>query len=152
MITETVSRTNKPPTIAKTISCLTIIAIAASEPPNEREPVSPIKIFAGVRCTKENLNKILLLNHKIDNSPTSGIYCICKYSEKIVLPTTYEIRVNESATNITGTVANPSKPSVKFTALEAPIITNSPKGIKNKPMCHIKFLKMENTNFQDIRD
>ena len=29
------------------------------------------------------------------------------------------------ATNITGTVARPSNPSVKFTAFEAPIITNN---------------------------
>ena len=40
-------------------------------------------------------------------------------------------------------VANPSKPSVKLTAFEAPIITNIPKGIKNNPICKIKFLKME---------
>ena len=140
MITETVSRTNKPPTIAKTISCLTIIAIAASEPPNEREPVSPIKIFAGGALYQRKPKQDPTIEpQKIDNSPTSGIYCICKYSEKIVLPTTYEIRVNESATNITGTVANPSKPSVKFTALEAPIITNSPKGIKINPCAILNF-------------
>ena len=47
MIAETVSRTNNPPIMARTISCFTIIAIAASEPPRESEPVSPIKIFAG---------------------------------------------------------------------------------------------------------
>ena len=51
MITETVSKTNKPPIIAKTISCFTIIATAASEPPKEREPVSPIKILVA-RYTK----------------------------------------------------------------------------------------------------
>ena len=33
------------------------------------------------------------------------------------------MKVNESATNITGTVANPSSPSVKLTAFDAPIIT-----------------------------
>ena len=49
--------------------------------------------------------------------------------------------MNESATNITGTVAKPSRPSVKFTAFEAPIITKRAKGIKNKPICKIKFLK-----------
>ena len=47
MITETVSKTNNPPIIAKTISCLTIIAMAANEPPNDNDPVSPIKILAG---------------------------------------------------------------------------------------------------------
>ena len=30
---------------------------------------------------------------------------------------------------------------VPVTALDAPIITNKPKGTKNKPICHIKFLK-----------
>ena len=49
--------------------------------------------------------------------------------------------MKERATSITGTVAKPSKPSVKFTALEAPMITNKPNGIKNNPMCKIKFLK-----------
>ena len=33
-----------------------------------------------------------------------------------------------------GTVANPSRPSVKLTALDEPIITKSPNGIKNKPL------------------
>ena len=49
--------------------------------------------------------------------------------------------MKESATNITGTVAKPSNPSVKLTAFDAPIITNKPKGIKNNPKCKIKFLK-----------
>ena len=44
------------------------------------------------------------------------------------------MEVKERATNITGTVANPSNPSVKLTAFEAPIITNKPKGIKNIPI------------------
>ena len=69
------------------------------------------------------------------------MYCNCRYSEKIVFPTTYEINVYESATNITGTVAKPSNPSVKFTALDDPIITNSQNGMKNRPICQIKFLK-----------
>ena len=62
-----------------------------------------------------------------------------RYSEKIVFPTTYDIKVNDKATNITGTVAKPSRPSVKFTAFDAPIITNKPKGIKNNPICQIIF-------------
>ena len=41
MITETVSNTNRPPIIANTISCFTIIAIAANEPPNERDQYHP---------------------------------------------------------------------------------------------------------------
>ena len=49
--------------------------------------------------------------------------------------------MKESATNIIGTVAKPSNPSVKFTAFEDPIITNKPNGIKNNPRSKIKFLK-----------
>ena len=36
--------------------------------------------------------------------------------------------MNDNATNITGTVARPSRPSVRFTALEAPTIINTEKG------------------------
>ena len=53
----------------------------------------------------------------------------------------YEIRVKDNATNITGTVARPSKPSVRLTAFDEPIMTNKPKGMKKSPICQIKFLK-----------
>ena len=75
MITETVSNTNKPPIIAKTISCFTIIAIAASEPPKESDPVSPIKIFAGGALYQRKPKHDPTIDpQKIDNSPTSGMY------------------------------------------------------------------------------
>ena len=43
--------------------------------------------------------------------------------------------------DITGTVARPSNPSVRLTALDDPIITNTANGIKNHPRLIIKFLK-----------
>ena len=58
-----------------------------------------------------------------------------------MLPTTYEINVKEIATNITGTVANPSSPSVKLTALDDPIITKRRMEKKTNPISQIKFLK-----------
>ena len=89
IITDTVSKTNKPPIIASTISCLTIIAIAANEPPKESEPVSPIKIFAGGALYQRKPRQDPTIEpQNIDNSPVSGMYCIWRYSEKIVLPTT----------------------------------------------------------------
>ena len=104
--------------------------------------MSPIKIFAGGALYQRKPKQAPTTEpQKIESSPTSGIYCILRYSENIVFPTTYEIKVKERATNITGTVANPSSPSVKFTALEAPMITNNPNGIKNNPIFQIKFLK-----------
>ena len=41
------------------------------------------------------------------------------------------MKAKHAATNITGTVARPSNPSVRLTALDEPIITNIAKGIKN---------------------
>ena len=77
IITDTVSKTNKPPIIASTISCLTIIAIAANEPPKESEPVSPIKIFAGGALYQRKPRQDPTIEpQNIDNSPVSGMYCI----------------------------------------------------------------------------
>ena len=42
---------------------------------------------------------------------------------------------------ITGTMANPSSPSVRFTALEAPTITKHPKGRKKTPRLIVKSFK-----------
>ena len=42
---------------------------------------------------------------------------------------------------MTGTVANPSSPSVKLTAFDDPTIINTENGIKNQPRLIIKFLK-----------
>ena len=79
MITDTVSKTNKPPIIAKTISCLTIIATAAKDPPNDNDPVSPIKIFAGgALYQRKPKQEPTIAPQNIPISPTSGIYCICK--------------------------------------------------------------------------
>ena len=46
-MTDIVSKTNKPPAIAKTISCLTINAIDPNVAPNANDPVSPINTLAG---------------------------------------------------------------------------------------------------------
>ena len=51
------------------------------------------------------------------------------------------MNAKQAATSITGTVANPSNPSVRFTAFDEPIITNIEKGIKNHPRLMIRFLK-----------
>ena len=51
------------------------------------------------------------------------------------------MKAKQAATNMTGTVAKPSRPSVRFTALDEPIITKTEKGIKNHPRFMIKFLK-----------
>ena len=42
------------------------------------------------------------------------------------------MKAKHAATNITGTVAKPSNPSVRFTAFEDRTITNKENGTKNK--------------------
>ena len=89
MMTEAVSKTNSPPMIAKTISCLTIIAIAASDPPKESEPVSPIKILAGgALYQRKPKHEPTIDPQKIESSPTSGISV--SYTH-LTLPTNREV-------------------------------------------------------------
>ena len=47
IITESVSITNKPPTINKTSSCLIDTAMQPRAEPRDNDPVSPIKTAAG---------------------------------------------------------------------------------------------------------
>ncbi len=75
IITETVSKTNKPPIIARTISCFTIIATEAMEPPKDNEPVSPINILAGgALYQRKPKHDPTMEPQKIDNSPTLDMY------------------------------------------------------------------------------
>ena len=77
IITEIVSNTKRPPIIARTISCFTIIATEAIEPPKDKEPVSPINIFAGGALYQRKPKHDPTIDpQKIDNSPTFGIYKI----------------------------------------------------------------------------
>ena len=58
-----------------------------------------------------------------------------------MFPETQLINAKHDATSITGTVAKPSKPSVKFTAFDDPTNTKIQNGIKNQPKLITKFLK-----------
>ena len=70
-MTETVSNTNNPPIMANTISCFEIILTAPKDPPNDKEPVSPIKIFAGgALYHKKPRHYPTIEPQKIEVSPT----------------------------------------------------------------------------------
>ena len=74
IITEAVSKTNKPPTIPNTISCFEIMLIAPNDPPSDRDPVSPIKIFAGGALYHKKPKQDPTIDpQKIEASPTSAI-------------------------------------------------------------------------------
>ena len=49
-----------------------MIAIAANDPPKDKDPVSPQKFLLVVHYTKESLNKPQLLIAKMDNSQHLG--------------------------------------------------------------------------------
>ena len=51
------------------------------------------------------------------------------------------MNAKQAATKMTGTVASPSRPSVRFTALDAPTITKTENGIKNQLRFTNKSLK-----------
>ena len=77
----------------------------------------------------------LALNLKLTQSKVNSLtVCVEAKTKKL-------IKAKHTATKITGTVAKPSRPSVRFTALDEPTITNTEKGIKNQPKFIIKFLK-----------
>ena len=68
-------RTNNPPVIAKTISCFVIIPTAPKEPPNDKDPVSPINILAGGALNHKNPKHApIIAPQKIDISPVPSIY------------------------------------------------------------------------------
>ena len=68
------TKTNRPPIIAKTISCLEITLIAPKDPPSDKDPVSPIKIFAGgALYHKKPKHEPTIEPQKIEASPTFGI-------------------------------------------------------------------------------
>ena len=58
-----------------TISCFTIMAIAASDPPKERDPVSPMKILAGgALYQRKPKHDPTIEPQNMESSPTSGMY------------------------------------------------------------------------------
>ena len=61
--------------MARSISCLQIIAIEPNELPRARDPVSPIKTFAGGALNHKKPNAAPINEpQKTDNSPVPGIY------------------------------------------------------------------------------
>ena len=76
-ITETASKTNKPPVIAKTISCLVIIPTVPKDPPKANDPVSPINILAGGALNHKKPKHAPIIDpKKTATSPTPSTYGI----------------------------------------------------------------------------
>ena len=78
-MTDTASKTKRPPVIAKTISCFVMMPTAPKEPPKDNEPVSPIKILAGGALNHKNPKQDpIIAPQKTEISPVPSIYGICR--------------------------------------------------------------------------
>ncbi len=53
-MTEAASSTKMPPMMSRSISCRMTMAMNARSPPRVRDPVSPIKILAGLQLNHRN--------------------------------------------------------------------------------------------------
>ena len=112
----------------KIISCLVATAIAPIVPPTDKDPVSPINTIAGGALNQRNPKpEPINAAHIMTNSPVSLTKGIFRYSEYIRFPVKYVIKAKDKEVIIIGPIANPSKPSVKFTAFAHPTITTAAK-------------------------
>src|SRR5215213_4582379 len=79
MITDMISSTNSPPTMARTISCLAATAIVPRSPPRASEPVSPMKIWAGGALNQRKPMPAPISAPQITaSSPVPGTKWICR--------------------------------------------------------------------------
>ena len=97
-------------------------ATVPNSPPKASEPVSPMNTLAGLQ-----------LNHRkpaqADATPSMTGLIV---PAKLQMPCGRAAYI--SATKIIQPLAKPSKPSVRLTALEEPMMTRMARGMNKKPM------------------
>ena len=82
------------------------MAIAASEPPKESDPVSPMEIFAGGALYHRNPKQAPTIDpQKIESSFNLEYILFEDIQKKFCCHPMYEINMNDRATSMTGTVA-----------------------------------------------
>ena len=119
-ITDKVSATITPPNTASNNSHLPITANVPKRPPRANEPVSPIKTSA-----------FGLLNFK---NPKDAPIAEAHIIATTVCPLKKAIVPQAKNAGIPTDVANPSSPSVKLYALDAPVIINTDSKGYNIPI------------------
>src|SRR5258708_7426566 len=131
-MTESASNTKTPPTKNSRISCLMATAAIPIEPPSAREPTSPMNTSAGCALYQRNpSDDPTSAPQKTVSSPTSGRCWRSRYAENRAKLVTYVKTVSAPAATTTQPIASPSRPSVRFTALDDPTITTATK-IRNE--------------------
>src|SRR5574344_3028783 len=117
MITERVSITKTPPIKINKNSNFPKTAKVPNNPPIANDPVSPIKTSA-----------FGLLNFK---NPNKAPATAAEITASSVSPNANEISAHAKNAGTPHPAANPSNPSVKLYALEAPVIINPAKNGQN---------------------
>ena len=78
-MTDTVSSTNRPPTMASTSSCLVMTLMAPSAPPIDSEPVSPMNTMAGGALNHRKPRPApTRAPQNTASSPVPGTWWICR--------------------------------------------------------------------------
>src|SRR5690625_5296279 len=144
MITESVSATGTAITKTHSTSFLVSTANTPNAPPNPKAPTSPMKTDAGFALYQRKPTLAPAIADatmaKSCAPSTLGIIrylAISKVATVLISPTTtgmvkvvadrYASKVQVPAPAMTGPIASPSRPSVRFRALDAPTMTNEPK-------------------------
>src|ERR1700738_4613100 len=92
-----------------------------SAPPNANAPTSPMNTCAGYALYQRNASPApASAPQNMSNSPAPGMYGMNRYLEYNALPVRYAISPSADPTITVGMIANPSRPSVRFTALQVP--------------------------------
>src|SRR5881394_1765250 len=124
--TEAASATNTPPAITSTSGWWINTAMMPSTPPNASDPVSPMNICAGWQLNQRNPRPApIIAAQKTVNSPAPLTNGTCRYSANLKLPAIYVNTRNTAATINVQPIARPSRPSVKFTAFELPMMVST---------------------------
>src|SRR5499426_2765228 len=139
MMTDSASRTNTPPTITSSSSCLMRMATVPSAAPSASEPTSPMKISAGYELYQRNPNDAPTSDPQNTVSSPAPEKCVSsRYSASTRLPTTYASAVYAAAAIVKTLIASPSRPSVRFTAFDSATSTNTANNRYPQPRSGIR--------------
>src|SRR4051794_18113414 len=131
MMSLTASATNRPPMIGSASSVLVASATNPSAPPSASAPTSPMNTWAGwVLNHRKPMPAPPTAPQNTASSPAPGTGASPRYSAmwklRSVVPAAYDSSRNVNEQMITGPMASPSRPSVRFGGLAAAISTKTP--------------------------
>src|SRR5215218_2175934 len=134
MMSLTASATNSPPMMGSASSVLVASATKPMAPPSASAPTSPMNTCAGwVLNHRKPMPAPPIAPQNTASSPDPGTCGIPRYDAMLksrsVVPAAYARNRNVNDQMITGPIASPSRPSVRLTAFDSDISTNTPNAM-----------------------